>query len=187
MDDIDINFIQEAAKGDLDAFEKLYQETSSFVYSVAFRILSNKEDSEDITQEVFIKIFENLNKFQYRSSFKTWIYRITTNCALTKLKKRIRIEAKQIQYDDALLHNKQRNETESEEENKKLLNLLKPQQRTCIILREIEGLSYQEISDVLKMNINTVRTQLKRAREILIKSKRKAEENELQGMPKYPS
>ncbi|MDP3979943.1 MAG: RNA polymerase sigma factor [Chlamydiota bacterium] len=171
--------IIESAKGNVTAFEELYRHTSPFVYSVIYRILERKEDSEDVTQETFIKVFQYLPKFRFQSSFKTWIYRIAVNCALTKLKKRINKEGKTSPYEDTILHQTPDTSDRGAIENQELedqihtmLKPLNPEQRTCIILREIEGLSYQEMADTLKMNINTIRTRLKRARDILIKTYR---------------
>ena len=85
--EISNDLLQQASQGDIQAFEEIYKITSSFVYSMALRTIRNREDAQEITQEVFLKIFKNLKDFKFRSSFKTWVYRITVNTALNFIKK----------------------------------------------------------------------------------------------------
>ncbi len=164
-----------ASEGDMEAFEKIYKATCGFVYSIALRIANNRSDAQEVTQDVFLKIYKNLKKFQFRSSFKTWVYRITTNTALNDYKRRSKEISRRGDYDIAIKFASVAGETEKaidRENNQRLLesllNMLNPDQRTCIMLREIEGLSYKEIAQILKINVNTVRSRLKRAREILL-------------------
>lgn len=175
MQDIPKDTLISASKGDIKAFEEIYKSTSSFVYSVAYRVTNSADDADDITQEVFLKIHNNLGKFMFRSSFKSWVYRITVNTAINACKKRSKEMNRRGNYDIAI-------ETKSAKSNVKetidkkdneyiinnLLSKLTYEQRICIILREIEGLSYKEISKALNTNINTIRTRLKRARQALI-------------------
>ena len=74
--------------GDISAFEAIYRKYASFVYNVAYRITPLKEDAQEITQEVFITVHRQLAGFQFKSAFKTWLYRVTVNCALNMLKKK---------------------------------------------------------------------------------------------------
>ncbi|MGB2600326.1 MAG: sigma-70 family RNA polymerase sigma factor [Candidatus Omnitrophota bacterium] len=175
MKDIPKETILQAAEGDLDAFEDIYRVTSGFVYNTALRVVANKEDAEEVTQDVFIKVHRNLKNFHFRSSLKTWIYRITVNTAINKYKKRKREMTRTVEYDDRIEVEGASENAEKElyrKDNEKLigslLRMLNPQQRACIVLRSIEGLSYKEIADSLGTNINTVRTRLKRAREKIL-------------------
>jgi len=70
----------------MEAFEAIYKATSGFVYNVALRITQKPADAEDITQEVFVKIYKSLKDFEFKSSFKTWVYRITVNAALNHVR-----------------------------------------------------------------------------------------------------
>lgn len=181
MEEISRNTLMRAAGGDMEAFEIIYKATSDFVYRTALRITNNRDDAEDVTQDVFIKIYKNLKNFQFRSSFKTWAYRITVNVAINTCKG-ISREMNRRDDDSSLMDGDVGQYASSQmpephinidkEDNEKLiaflLNTLNPDQRACIVLREIEGLNYQEISEVLKVNINTVRSRLKRAREALL-------------------
>ena len=180
MQEITKNIIIQAAKEDIGAFEIIYKNSVNFVYSIALSITKNIDTSEDITQEVFIKIYKNLNKFRFRSNFKTWIYRIAINTAINAYKKISKETGKRDDFDLALKTQYVSDATEeiigrkdSEKQLLSFLDTLNADQRTCIILREIEGLSYKEISGVLKININTVRSRLKRARIALLASKKK--------------
>lgn len=175
MQDIEKDLIQKASAGDIRAFEEIYKISCGFVYSVAFRIVMNKNDAEDITQEVFIKIYENLKKFESRSSLKTWAYRITVNTAINFIKRVKKNNEKTFTGDAievaALKAENDFNSLKSSdcrEIFEHLLGFLNSEQRACVVLREIEGLSYMEIARALNVNINTVRSRLKRARETML-------------------
>lgn len=175
MEHIPQDILIQASRGDMEAFEKIYKAACGFVYSVALRITNSKEDAEDIIQDVFIKIYKNLKKFQFRSSFKTWLYRITTNIAINHYRRISKERNRRVDYDVAIKTESTPDATGEiidREDNERLvaslLDLLNPDQRACIILREIEGLNYREISEVLKININTVRSRLRRARLALL-------------------
>jgi len=187
MRDIPAELIIKASHGDNSAFKEIYQSCSGFVYSVALRIVNNTADAEEVTQEVFIKMYHNLNSFAFRSSFKTWLYRVTTNCAINTYRQRAKERNRSVDFEIAS------NQIEgpvpvqpdtAKEETlsllNKLLSCLSADERACIILREIEGLSYKEIAAALKINLNTIRTRLRRAREaILAYSKREVIKNEM--------
>lgn len=189
MQDISKETITLAAVGDLAAFEEVYKHTSGFVYNVALRLLGEREDAQEISQDVFITIYKKLNTYRFESSLKTWIYRITFNLAVNRLKKRNKERQRMIPYEDAIglpweEENFKRNEdgifqADNEKLIDNLLGALNPDQRACIILRNLQGLSYQEIAEALKININTVRTRLKRARERLIALRNMEAKNEV--------
>jgi RNA polymerase sigma-70 factor, ECF subfamily len=177
MDNLSHETLRQAAQGDIQAFEKIYKTYASFVYNVAFRLVATREDAEEITQEVFLIIHRKLNSFMFRSSLKTWVYRVTANCALNFLNKRNKEQKGRVGFDDVLATaaspNEVRVKMESEDQGHKvkaLLNTLNPDERACVVLRNIEGLSYQDIARSLNVNLNTVRTRLKRAREKMLKA-----------------
>ncbi len=167
----------------MQAFESIYKASSGFVYNVALRIAGKSHDAEEVTQEVFIKVYRNLKYFQFRSSFKTWVYRITVNTALNLYKRVSREMNRRRDFDDVARTvasgEDVAGEVQDREERKahearlaELLDTLNPEQRSCIVLREIEGLSYQEMAQALGVNINTVRTRLRRARVALLAGSR---------------
>jgi len=175
MQNISKETIIKAAGGDIEAFEDIYKVFSGYVYAIAYRVLGNKEDAEEVSQDVFVKIYRNLHKFNFRSALKTWIYRITTNVAINMYKKTIKHKKRNVEYDDTIFSEKNKGskvekiEIEDKERTiKKMLEILPVDQKMCIVLKDIEGLSYEEISKALGVKLNTVRTRLKRAREKLI-------------------
>ena len=179
MEDISRDIIEQAQKGDIGAFEGIYRATSGFVYNVALRITNSSQEAQEVTQDVFLKIHHHLKDFQFRSSFKTWAYRISVNTALNACKRMSRESRRRKDFESVINTQAAPQDIQQEffnqEEQKakqayleSLLAKLKPQQRACITLREIQGLSYEEISRVLNININTVRSRLKRAREALL-------------------
>ena len=187
MTEIALHTLELASRGNIEAFEKIYKATSSFVYNVALKITHNSTDAEDVTQDVFMKIHNSLKNFEFRSTFKTWVYRITVNTAINRYHKSARENKNRVDYESvtsSLASNsstdKSALQSDAEDRLNALLNTLSLEHRTCLILRELEGLSYEEIASSLNIPINTVRSRLKRGREALIeKAQREAKENEL--------
>ena len=179
MQDISRSLIDRAVTGDKEAFYTIYTMTSSMVYTIALRIACNAEDAEDIAQEVFIKIYKKLKDFRGKSAFGTWVYRITVNTALNFVRKRQNALKKQTDYNTLISAGENRTQHEHKEtdfENTRiasLLALLNPEQRAVLVLREQYQLRYSEISRALRININTVRTRLLRARRILVELRNK--------------
>jgi len=173
--DIGEELVIKAKNGDMPAFEEIYRLTSGFVFNVALRIARCHADAEDITQEVFVKMHRSLGQFGFQSSLKTWLYRITVNTAIsrcrknkgetnsiTKYKNHLATEPADELFADPM--RKKDNETIVAD----LLAKLDPDQRTCVVLREMEGLAYREIAEILNIPMNTVRSRLYRARETLL-------------------
>ncbi|MCP4267615.1 MAG: sigma-70 family RNA polymerase sigma factor [Candidatus Brocadiaceae bacterium] len=186
MDNLSENTIIEAAEGSVKSFEEIYRVYSDFVYNVAFRVINNIDEAQEVTQEVFISVYRNLKGFKFKSSFKTWVYRITINTAINFSKKRSKEQSKIVGFNDKnefIATVDSVSEKVEEEQHEKvistLLEALNPDQRACIVLRNIEGLSYQEIAESLNININTVRTRIKRARERLIALRKEMVKNEM--------
>ena len=180
MQDIDRDIIVQASEGNIEAFEKIYRTTSAFIYNVTYRITNNAEDAQEVTQDVFLKIYNNLTGFRFQSSFKTWLYRVAVNAAINVYKKRSRELRHRADYDDNIelehTHEKTKESIDRESNEalvESMLNMLNSDQRACVVLRDVEGLSYKEIAGVLKININTVRSRLKRAREALLAFRQK--------------
>lgn len=186
MDELSKDILEKAAQGDIASFEQVYRTYSRFVYNVAYRMAGTVEEAEEITQDVFLTIHQKLDKFRFESAFKTWIYRITVNSSLNYFKKMRKDQNKTVQYEDQYEYEQPQHEVyaQIEKESKssqiqKLLDCLNPDQRACIVLRNVEGLSYEQIAESLNVNINTVRTRLKRARKKLLSVKDEVMQNEL--------
>jgi len=187
MENISDDNIKRAAGGDQEAFESIYRAFSKFVYNVAWRIVSKREDAQEVTQEVFLIIYRKLNTFRYQSTLKTWIYRVTINTAMNYAKKLSRTKNRTTEYNEQIHCAGVLGETEisvDKEHNENLiavlLDTLTLDQRICMVLRNIEGLSYQEIADALSININTVRSRLSRGREALLQFRKEVIKNEVQ-------
>lgn len=175
--------IRDAAQGDLGAFAELYEAYSFMVYSIAFRMVHGREEAEEITQEVFLTLHRKLHQFQFLSTLKTWIHRITINTTLNAIARRERETEKQRDLELELSRQpsppspettvEADSSDELEEEAMALLKLIPVEQRACLVLRSIEGFSYEEIAEALQINLNTVRSRLKRARATLLVARQK--------------
>jgi RNA polymerase sigma-70 factor (ECF subfamily) len=175
MQEVERELIVRAGDGDMRAFREIYQRTSGYVYTLAYRVVGKKHDAEEVTQDVFLRIHRALHSFKFESSFKTWLYRIAVNTAINHAKKRSRVtthEVEEVFETPATVTQPEAGKRlEAEDTERKLSGLLaqlNPDQRACILSREIEGMDYQEIATSLGININTVRSRLKRARETLM-------------------
>lgn len=161
--------ILEAKKGNSEAFKRIYLEFKNTVWNVALKTTRNRTYAEDVTTEVFVKVFTRIRQFKFKSSFKTWLYRITVNTAFNYLKKEKTRETSPLTEEYGLNNdNPEADETFARKDFiDKLLDRLGGKQRMIITLREIEGLSYEEIAGMLKMKPGTVRINVYRAREKL--------------------
>ncbi len=182
MEDISLETLEAASQGDIGAFEQVYKVVSGFVYNVALRITRNNVDAEEVTQDVFMKIYHKLKSFQYRSEFKTWVYRITVNTAINYYRKSAREDKGRVDYDGVIESSSGGVSTAEgaiQNDNGAMLNSLLGQlsleHKACLVLRELEGLSYQQIAEVLRIPVNTVRSRLKRARQALLEKAGKAQ------------
>jgi RNA polymerase sigma-70 factor, ECF subfamily len=178
----DIDLLQAAKAGDLDAFEKLATRYDRQVYSLAFRILRNQEDAEDVTQQTFLSLIENLSSFRGESNFSTWLLRIATYAALKILRKRkglptVSLEGATEPQDgyDTVPHPEfiadwkdspealvQQNETQCLIDE--ALARLDEKHRLVFLLRDVEGLSIRETADALGLSEANVKVRLLRAR-----------------------
>jgi len=178
--------IEQAAAGDVAAFEAIYRNLAGFVYAVALRTTRNEQDAQEVTQDVFMKLHQNLKDFRGESSLRTWVYRITVNEALNACRARNRHFRKRVEMDEQTLEQQVDPHTLEAgpdvepgvtRQLDKYLAVLNPDQRACLILRKIQGLSYEEIAAALNIPINTVRSRLKRAREALFDANKKEQDD----------
>lgn len=170
--------VKKCKKGDRDAFSELVIMYQSKVVNMAYSLLSNREDAFDAAQEVFLRVYRGLDNFQEKSSFSTWIYRITTNVCSDFLRKRQRTlstisvsgaydddEDKELEIRDSAPTPEEY--AQANEKQKAVMDALadiKYEYREIITLFDIEGMNYEEISKVLKIPTGTVKSRLNRAR-----------------------
>lgn len=170
--------VTRAKKGDRKAFEILVKRHQNQVYNLICYLMGQAQEAEDLTQEVFIKVYRAIKGFRFKSSFNTWLYRITVNTVYDRLRKRpkyplqsldepIRTEEGEITR-QIPAHSPSPLEIitakELQEKISKALDSLSLKLRTIFILREIEDLSYKEIASILGCSEGTVKSRLYRAR-----------------------
>jgi RNA polymerase sigma-70 factor (ECF subfamily) len=162
------------------AFEEIYNNHKKLVYNLALHYVNNTEDAEEITQDVFVKIYEKIPHFNHQSSIKTWIYRITINQSLDFIKAKQRKknwflfsnlrtdEAKQsLNVADISHPGIDLEQKEAVEKILKSITLLKEEQKTVLILLKIEGLSQAETSEIMKISTKAVESLFQRAKSNL--------------------
>jgi RNA polymerase sigma-70 factor (ECF subfamily) len=149
------------------AYEELMRRHDRLMFGVCLRLVGSRQDAEDITQDVMLKVFSKLGSFEGRSSFKTWLVRVTRNACKDWLKKK----AISRHYAEALANEPQEQPTVEYEENR-LLGLLKelsPVDREILTLRFVADLSLQEIADTSELSLSATKMRLYRAIERLQK------------------
>ncbi len=138
------------------------------VVSLAFQILGSQADAEDVAQETFLRVFQKLAEFREESRFFSWLYRITTNAALDRLRRR---RALPTSYREDLPAWAPEEESESDRETRLMvwiaMERLPPEQRIALVLRELHGLSYEEIGEITGTPVGTIGSRIRAARQFL--------------------
>lgn len=187
--------ILQCKNGSVEAFEQLVLKYQRQVYTVAFRFMGNHEDASDLAQEAFIKAYKSIDRFRGEASLKTWLYHIISNVCRDELRKRkkgltLSLDAP-IFTDEGEITRQAEDWTYAPEhiyESKeiqyfiqKALDNLTPEYKEVIILREIQGFSYEEIAKELDCSLGTIKSRLNRARkamrDIIIKRQELFDEN----------
>lgn len=173
--------VERVQNGDVAAYDILVHRYRERLYSVVYNLVSNREDALDLTQEAFIKAFQSINRFRGKSSFYTWIYRIAVNNTLSHLKKyrnrkflsfdNLDNEASQTDIFEAVAaKTKTEKATLMRELHEKLneaLQKLSLKHRSVVVLFEIEGMSHEQIAEIINCSVGTVRSRLHYAKQQL--------------------
>jgi len=172
--------IERVLGGDIEAYELLVTENQRQVYNLALRTTGSIEDAEDVTQEVFLKAFRSLAGFRGDSRFSVWLYRLTYNQSIDQVRRNKRHNAAPLTMaspdgeESELEIPDERFSPQDEAERRELaaairekMDRLSPEYRRILLLREIEGLSYGEIGQVLDLEEGTVKSRIFRARKKL--------------------
>ncbi|MCA1700472.1 MAG: sigma-70 family RNA polymerase sigma factor [Actinobacteria bacterium] len=168
----DVHLVRAAQLGDLYAFEELVRRHRTRIYRVALRMLANPADAEDAAQDAFLQCWSALPRFRAESSFSTWLVQIVTNRCLNMLRSR-RAEAFAVPNVERPERSTEVVETRAElEALERALVGLTPEQRAPLVLREVEGLSYEEIAYVLEVTVPAVKGRIHRARLELVAAMR---------------
>lgn len=174
-------FVAQAQAGDVEAYDNLVRRYQERVYATVYHMTSNHEDAADLTQETFVKAFRALKSFKGDSSFFTWLYRIAVNKTINHLKQRK--HRGQISLDDldlnaendpelvALISDRTPRREVSLRELQERLNMamqrLSEEHRMVVTLHDIQGIKHEEIAEMMKCNVGTVRSRLFYARQQL--------------------
>src|SRR5437867_7110460 len=169
----DRQLVETIRNGEPEAFEQLVRRKTSKVYSLCYRIIGNAEDAKDISQLVFIKLWENLDKYDAAYAFDTWLYRMVTNVAIDFMRNRQSRE-------NAVNSNLRLVKTSSDAEQGVIIQrkeiehvfnacsaVLSPKQKTIFVMREMDDLASSEIARVLGCRESTVRNHLFNARKLM--------------------
>ena len=175
--------VERARSGDSDAFRLLVEQHSRAIFRLAFRMTGNEQDAEDVVQETFLRAYKQLDRYEARSSFSTWLYRIASNYSLDLMRMRNRHESRRergtdeenrdilqsIPLDtpgpDRLMYGE-----EVKEKVNAAMNELSAQERTAFVLRHFEGLSIEEIGEALGTGANATKHSIFRAVQKLRRS-----------------
>ncbi len=170
MDLFEEKIIQECKKGKKEAFDVLIKKYADKVYNIVLPMIQNKEDAKDVSQDVFIKVYKNISAFQGSSSIGTWIYSIAVNTSKDHLRKKVSIKELPLNESEISESSDPQDALESKEAHlmvTEALSLLQENEKEILVLKDIMGFTYEEISGILEINIGTVKSRLSRARCVL--------------------
>lgn len=178
----DAELVESFRNGNKDSFCELLTRYSEKVHHLSLRITRNEEDAEEILQDVFVTVYNKIDKFEGKSAFSSWLYRITVNTAFMKLRKRKQTNAVSLDEMNAGL---QENWTSSRsdmsdvnylcsrhelrEQLEAAIERLPEEYRTIFVLRDVDGLSNQEVGEILNLSVPAVKSRLHRSRLMLRK------------------
>ncbi|MBH25268.1 MAG: RNA polymerase subunit sigma [Myxococcales bacterium] len=187
QEETDKNLVIRAQNGDEEAFRQLVERYQRKVYSIAYGVVRNREDALDLTQDAFIKIHRNLPNFKGTSSFYTWLYRIVVNLGIDHKRKTSRVHS--VDYDDTIKReedqggggdlapsrmgtnpSKVMRRKELARQMQAALETLSDNHRTAILLREVHGMSYEEMAEAMNVSKGTVMSRLHHARKNMQKA-----------------
>jgi RNA polymerase sigma-70 factor (ECF subfamily) len=181
-EDPDLALVQRTQQGDRSAFRALFDKYHRRVFAVSLAVVKNPQDAHDVVQEAFVRVHRHLGSFQGASSFYTWLYRITMNLSIDHHRRKK--TARQVDYDDGILREDGESEAadrivpsyagndpgrahaqkELAERMQEALATLPPYHQEVIVLREVDGLSYEEIAKIMKVPKGTIMSRLFHAR-----------------------
>ncbi len=182
VEHFDARLVKLARKGDQIAFAELVDLYKDRLFHLGYRMLSNRHEAEDVVQETFLRVYKNWSRYDEKQKFSTWIYRIATNLCIDRLRKR-----KPNYYLDAEMNDQEGMDgytlipgdertpeteyllSETQQTIHRAIEGLPAKYRSVIVLRYLQEMSLQEISDVLDMPVTTVKTRVHRGREFLRK------------------
>jgi len=169
----DKELLRRALAGDISAFEELVGTNEKRIYNLCYRMMKNEQDAQDMAQEALIKAWKSLRKFNLKAAFSTWLYKIAVNTCLDELRKR--------KYNTQSIEDlSEKGHTIKDEKNidfekksdlryelKQAMDKLETKEKLIIVLKDVQGYSYDEIGEILDCPVGTVRSRLSRSRKKL--------------------
>ncbi len=168
----DKKIIHRLQSGEMEALKVIYEMSGEQVYRTALGILGNRQDAEDATQDIFLRLYHKAGRYNFRASFTTWLYRLAVNYCLNLLRRRRFLSWLQLS-DTTDSEKREESKADAKLTVHTLLARLDPRTRSLLVLRELQGLSYQEIANTMSLPVGTVRSALSRARSKLKNIRRK--------------
>lgn len=195
MDQREKRLIKKVKKGDHQAFAELVDRYKNSVYSICLRMVGNREEAEDLSQDAFIRAYNHISQFDNDRKFSTWLFRIATNLSIDSLRRKkpsVSLDA-EIPGTEGLalntmlpgsgdLPDEQIVQGETEQWIQNEIKALPEKYRSAVVLKYIEDLSLKEISEIMGLPVGTVKTRVHRGREMLRKNM-KASRGEEDDMP----
>ena len=182
----DAALVEQCRQGDSEATERLILKYQNRIYNVILKICANADDAAELSQDTFVKVIENIDKFEGRSSFYTWLFRIAVNLTLSYCKRSVKLGLKSLDAEDdehgqqarrslkEILYDDSSSDPAAVAANKELCELVKQAlmqlddaQRAVVVLRDIEGMNYAQIAEILGVELGTVKSRLSRGRSNL--------------------
>ena len=174
METTDLATVSRARGGDADAFRLLVERNSRAVFRVAYRMTGNEHDADDVVQEVFLRAYRQIERFEERANFSTWLHRIAVNCSLDLLRSRGRYEKHYVQETEEGEMTRQAESTspqpdrlllsaEVQKHVAKAMQALSGNERTAFVLRHFEGMPVEEIGKTLGIQVNAAKHTIFRA------------------------
>lgn len=179
-----ISLVKKSKRGNMEAFEELVEIYQKFVFGIILFDIKNREDAEDIAQEVFIKAWKGMSEFRQDSTFATWLYRISKNAVKDFVRNRERrpLRTDETEFDDKFIETNTPEQTVLNREKNsiilEIIDTLPTEQKESLIYRDLMGITYLEIADITGVTVGTVKSRISRARE---RVKKKISENEYFG------
>lgn len=177
----ELRLVHRVQSGEAEAFEELVRAHEKTVYNLALRLVGNPQDAEDMAQEAFLKVYRSLPEFRGESKFSVWLYRIVSNVCLDHLRRQGRRPASSLTTEDEDGEKQQWDVPDESQSPERLLEqkltreavqrgleTLPEDQRQILLLREIRGMSYEEIGQTLDLEPGTVKSRIFRARKKLV-------------------
>ena len=166
--------MEAARRGDRDAFNELVRSTYQDIYSLAYRLTGNRDDAGDVVQDAYVRAYRAIRRFRGDSSFSTWVYRITSNCASTHLSRRTRQRTEELSNDVPVVDLRPEQDPILRAEAAVLrhhvdraIRSLPERLRQVVVLRDLHDLSHNEIADELGITTSAAKVRLHRARQRL--------------------